>query len=912
MISGIDPNLLLGIYQARLLQSAARTSSTFATGADRQAFQIQKAIEPPWAPGFDRPSAEQERNRILAGRSVFGPQDPRFAKANSDNKNLFDLWTAVNRLKAVAEHAADKKTPISRLAGIDTKFQAGLREVNDFLVDAEFEKLSFLYGPKTKKVESGAFIPRAESIYETGTIHTGVFDDPVASLNGTERFSLTVDKFGTMTTVNFDLTEVTGVLNLDNLVAYFNGKLTAAGVVTQFERVKVGEPDDSGIILGNNFGLKLQGVSTEIVSFSSIDATPAAYIVGVSGQGEDAAGQIVKLSDLGSADPVAEFTHRLEATGETTTDEDGNVKIDAEALEILDSALDSTGALYVVGTAKGDLGGQVLQSDQDVFLAKYDSTGKLVFKRLLGARDDAAGFAVAVDGGDNVIVAGSVKGDLTKSAIGGGEDSFITKFNAAGVEQFTHQRAPVVNDAAFDIATGPAGEIYIVGKSSGAFSGNVTAQGGVDAYALGLDANGALIYERQFGTTGDDRATAIGVAADGNLVVASIENGNAVVRKLDAANQTAAPIWEVTLGALQFGGLADIAIDGANVYIAGHTANASLDAGGAATVATAHSGGDDGFVFKLTDNGLTASADFISYVGGAEEDRVSSVAASGGAVYVSGQTRSDLDGVLNGSTNAFASKLDAAGTLLWTHQYSGRAGISKAANIVIDPTGASPLDKLGLPTGGAITAIDRSVTANTSVRDGQYFYVAVDGGAKRKIIVEAGDSMRQLAFKVERVLLLNGEADVRRGDKGDLLRIKPAENVKIELIAGDGDFDALKGLGIAPGVLFDDGGFLAQQEQEEETGEEASSTFSLDITAAISLATRDGAEAAAQLLSDALNEIVRAHRDLNTDPALKAILDRNKKASGEVPAHLQSQLANFEAALQRLSSGPPPGAGLFI
>lgn len=911
IVTGIDPNLLLGVFNARIAQGVAR-SAPVASAAARQEFLTQRDIEPPWAPGFERPSAEQERNRILAGRSVFGPKDPRFSKANADNSKLFDLWTAVNRLKAVAEYAADAKTPETRLASVNDAFLAGLSEVNDFLVEAEFEELSFLYGPQTKKIESEAFIPRTENIYETGVVHSGAFDDPVASLAGNERFSLTVDKFGVQTTVDFDLTEVAGALNLDNLVAYFNGKLEAAGIVTRFERVKVGEPDESGIILGNNFGLKLQGVSTEIVSFSSIDATPAAYIVGVSGQGEDAAGQLVKLSDLGSADPALDFTRRLEAQGETTVDEDGNETTEALPLEILDSALDSKGALYVVGTAKGDLGGQVLQSDQDVFLAKYDSTGKLVYKRLLGAKDDAAGFAVAVDSSDNVIVAGSVKGDLTTSAIGGGEDSFITKFNAAGVEQFTYQRSPIANDAAFDIATGPADEIYIVGKTSGAFSGAVSSQGGVDGYALGLDANGARIYERQFGTASDDRATAIGVAADGNLVVASIENGDAVIRKLDAADQAAAPLWEVNLGALQFGALADLAIDGANIYVAGHTANTGLDAGGAAAIANAHSGGDDGFVFKLTDNGASASADFVSYIGGAAEDRVSGVSVSGGEIFVAGQTRSDLDGTLNGSTNAFASKLDGTGALLWTHQYTGRGGISKAANIVVDTTGSSVLDKLGLPTGVAISATDRSVTANTSVRDGQFFYVSVDGGAKRKVTVEAGDSLRQLAFKVERVLLLDGEADVRRGDDGDQLRIKPSVGVKIELIAGDGDFDALKGLGIRPGVIFDDGGILARQEREEESGEEEASNFSLDITADINLLTRDAADAAAKLLADALTEIVRAHRDLNTDPAIKAILEQNKRLNGEVPPFLQAQLANFQSGLQRLAAGPPPGTGLFV
>jgi hypothetical protein len=45
---------------------------------------------------------------------------------------------------------------------------------------------------------------------------------------------------------------------------------------------------------------------------------------------------------------------------------------------------------------------------------------------LLGATDHADGFAVATDSKGNVVVAGRVDAPLTQSAVGGGQDAFVT------------------------------------------------------------------------------------------------------------------------------------------------------------------------------------------------------------------------------------------------------------------------------------------------------------------------------------------------------------------------------------------------------------------------------------------------------------------------------------------------------
>jgi hypothetical protein len=78
----------------------------------------------------------------------------------------------------------------------------------------------------------------------------------------------------------------------------------------------------------------------------------------------------------------------------------------------------------------------------------------------------------------------------------------------------------------------------------------------------------------------------------------------------------------------------------------------------------------------------------------------------------------------------------------------------------------------------------------------------VDGGRKKKITIDDDETMRSLTFKLNAVLVLDGNSDVRRSANGDMLRIKPKEGVKIELFAGDDGRDALNGLGLPEGAII--------------------------------------------------------------------------------------------------------------
>ncbi|MEL7030209.1 MAG: hypothetical protein AAGL49_13620, partial [Pseudomonadota bacterium] len=102
------------------------------------------------------------------------------------------------------------------------------------------------------------------------------------------------------------------------------------------------------------------------------------------------------------------------------------------------------------------------------------------------------------------------------------------------------------------------------------------------------------------------------------------------------------------------------------------------------------------------------------------------------------------------------------------------------------------------------------------------------------------------------------------------------------------------------------------EEDESEADADELKSYVLGLAQTLSVATRSEAERTAQIVSDAMLEITKAYREINTDPALTALLNQQSRTNGPVPAYLTGQLSNYQAALSRLQGGSGGGiAGLF-
>lgn len=859
-----DFSVLEGYYQAKVQARASSATQTNAKNGPKDVVSFA-----PW----DQKSADatpiSKLRDALTARSFVDVRADSFNRLGVDqeHKKLFALYTALSRLQALASRASEDATPLAELAGLNRRFQLGYAEVAKYLADTTFNDLTLSFGKRESTMQSAFKVVRPPSQYTGPSIVSGAAANAIPGIAGNEVFTVSALKGGVTTDVTMDLTEISGDVSVSSIIAYMNGKMEAAGLSTRFRTTIF---DGKTASDAKRYGIGVQTTATEQISFAAAATKPAVYVAGVAGPSATQSGQLMKLTDEGTG-VSANFTAKIAPNAgvadvrATTTDVNGNV--------------------YVVGTVTGDMGAGIVQGDQDVYLRKYDAAGQLVWSRLLGSSDRASGFALASDADGNVAIAGKVTDRLTSTAIGGGDDTFVTKYDSEGREIFTRQIAPIMDDQANAIAFGADGSIYVAGQTKSAVAAGVAHGGGVDAYVMKLTSTGSFVYARQFGGADDDRATSIAVDGNGDIILGTVEAGEAKVRKLLSNDGTSPAVWEVSLGSLGQGQLSSIAVDGGSIYVAGSTDNAALTAGGQASIVAPHGGGSDGFVMKIADSGTTASADFISYIGTSGNDSVTGVAVAGGAVYVSGSTNGALNGgAAPSNTNGYVAKLDADGAQVWAHQYESAQGATSARAITVDAQGGSVLDKLGLPRGAIKFDESRLITASSTVRAGDHFYVKVNDGAAFKVTVSATDTMRSLTTRINSVMLLKGEAVLTRSG-GDGLKITAREGNKIELLRGGDGMDALAGLGLQPGTLDNtkDAAVAADAKKKD------INVFSLELQANASITDKTIAKTLALQLSTAMQIVQNAYLAIN--PAAR----NSAGASAQAAAAYKTLLAALGA-----------------
>ena len=913
-IIGLDMNVLTGWYQSKINTSLA--NSTALSGSRTSGTNSAKDVPTPWdVRDGSVQSLEDMRRSVLASGVYFNSGKSEFSNVDApdDHKALFDMYQGLKRMAAVAEEAMDKLTLDSRRTFLNSRLQDGVSQFQSFYDTLDLEGATLLSGEKVSKAESDIAINRGKSEYFTGTVHTGAFDAEVASLTGDVQFNIAVKKNGVTTNVAINLADMGATTrNLDNITAHINTEMEAAGMLTTFSRSKVGVADDKGIIPGSDYGFKISGILTEEVTFSAVAGEPAIYLAGTSGLGDKAGGQIVKLTDLALASPTTAYAERFDAEANVTEvaiaggeDDETHTKTEFNPLEILSSATAADGSMIVVGHTSTTTDGTIIKGEQDMVLAKYDSTGKQVWSRVLGASESASASSVTIGANGEIVVAGKVDGTLGKTTEFGGSDNFVASYDSSGVEQWIQRFGSTSDDQSHSVAVAADGTVYVAGDSKSGVGGAGYQGGATDGFVRAIDNTGTTLYTRNIGNTGDESVASISIANDGSLIVASDEDGSAVIRKFASGDGTSAAVWEQNLGNMGLGRIGDIAVDGTDIYIAG-----SAGAGFAPSAPiVGNAGGErDAFLVKLTD-GASATVDYTTFLGSTADETANSVSVSAGKVYIGGKTTGSLPGqTLQGDRDAFAAKFNGAdGAVEWVTQIGGREGVNEATGVSVVAGGDSILDSLGLPAGSLTYSDTRVVTDRSSAREGDHFYISVDGGRRKKITIDGDDTMRSLTFKINAALILDGNADVRRTGEGDKLRIAPKEGSKIELYAGADGQDLLKSLGMEPGSIIKTKSLV-----DGDSTSDGPKIFAMGMPTSFDLTTKEKAKEAFEAFQHAMTVVQRTYRDLTTPAALKDLLDGSKgKKGGTVPAYLTAQIANYSAGLERLNQGSSNG-GIFF
>ncbi len=354
-------------------------------------------------------------------------------------------------------------------------------------------------------------------------------------------------------------------------------------------------------------------------------------------------------------------------------------------------AADSAGNSYIAGATAGSFA-YTNQGGSDAFVAKYDSTGTLVWSRQLGTAAQDVAYGVAVDGSGNVFIAGYTEAAMYTNYYGG-LDVFLAKYDSSGTRQWIVQLGTAQDEAATGLAVDSSGNVYMAGYTTGALDG-VSNLGGQDAWAAEYDTNGNQVWLQQFGTPNDDVAFGVAVDSSGNVDVAGGTTG---------------------------------------------------------TMGTSSYGGEDSFVAQLTSSGTN----WIEQYGTSSDDCAYGVSVDpNGNVAMGGGTYGSLAWTNAGQMDAFVAEYSSAGKFNWSDQLgtptddvANAVAADPQGNVYITGSTTSPMyDRnyggqdiffAAYRSDGSRAFIDQMGTASTDIGNGAAF------GATNSIFV-AGQTNGQL------------------------------------------------------------------------------------------------------------------------------------------------------------------------
>ncbi len=389
--------------------------------------------------------------------------------------------------------------------------------------------------------------------------------------------------------------------------------------------------------------------------------------------------------------------------------------------------------------------GLVTNGREDVFIAKYDTDGNLLWLRGAGGPKDDVGIEVATDTAGSVYVAGRFEDSIRFDGVfypGFAEvDIFVVKYDKDGVLQWVRTYGASRDDRCRGLSVTPDGFVYLAGRYRLLTKfGPITlvAEGGAeDVYLAKLDQNGIIMWARTMGGPGRDFGEDVIVDSEGNayvtgsyfrfmgfegsdtvLVALGDEEGFLVKYDTDGNFQ-----WALNLGSEDRDYGESLAVDEFdNVHVVGSFAGTQFI--GNDTLVSL--GGLDMFLAKINPQGevlwtFAAGASVFNDVAwGVDYDK--------GNVLMTGWYRGNMlfgDQIVFGANNInfFAGKVNAAGKATWVTKLGNNNSLDIGRGISVDPAG-------DVYVGGAYQGTATyGTTTTTALGESDVLYAKLQGGA---------------------------------------------------------------------------------------------------------------------------------------------------------------------------------------
>ena len=855
--SGIYPIDLSGVYAAKSNPGGASTPKTVARMA-------------PWDANAPKSTTDKLASSALAATSLFAGGLGRGAGsgiAAKNDKELFLLHNAVEKLKALADVATTRTMSDSERAKFQARIERGLKEIESQAKSAGLEGATLLTGRKFTSLTTGSFGQTKPSSFSTQALANGDENTIPEQFAGAIKFDVKVATAAGDTIINVDLAEM-GVTTrtVGNVATYINTKLSAAGVEARFSREEVSKPSTikgGPATLQQKFKISIG--TSETLSFIPVvgETTDTAIYVAGAKTVNGVSQSVISRIDVSSANAVEQgaISNFSAANGGAsiramTRDVDGNV--------------------YFIADSSGQIGTSTPKDKSDVVLQKQDSTGRIIWSRALGSAAAANGFSLAVDIDGTVAVAGSVDGKIENSTnvSGEGVDSFIATFDADGHDLWFHQKGAAGTDKAVDLAFDASGNLLVLGQTTASISGS-SEIGGTDTYVQSFDVSGVLNYSKSIGTTGDDTAVSIKINGN-NAYVAWNETSGGHISNLDVAtgNFNAADFLASNNGLSRISAF-------------------SLDGNGNAVFAAANA--SSSIADQLRGFVLSSGAQVFAQDLAGNAIRALSVEGNSANIALEGPK---IETAANPS--AFQTLLKGYDTISGASTYSANVLGEISGNVAITSASAqaTSLQAVGLPQGELSFDNATSLTDLTGLRVGDFFYISSNGGAKRKISIAQDETMQSLVTKMNRFTSTYANTALLSRDGAKYLTMTPKAGAKVEISAGEGVANALKELGLDAGTA------IANATGANKS--KAPAVVALELPISVDLTDKVKAKSTADALDGVLRRIRLGYRAVSQDPTQVEL--RRLTAQGSNPSKANSaaisaynrQTAAMQDALYKL------------
>jgi len=321
------------------------------------------------------------------------------------------------------------------------------------------------------------------------------------------------------------------------------------------------------------------------------------------------------------------------------------------------------------GIATEDVYQEMNAGGDDIFLAKFNAEGDLVWATYFGGESDEGAAGIVVDTAGNIFISGwtlSTTGIATDDAWqetnAGEDDAFLAKFNNDGALLWATYYGGEAQDNMYG-----GGSLYYNGTSiymcgttwsetgiAPAITWQPELAGSSDAFWANFDSDGNLLSATYYGGPGEDRGIAISGYGNDSIYISGLTNSGSnmaiggVHQDELAGGEYDAFLTQFSsfgIWGTYFGGAGEeigeaLSCDATYVYMAGTTNSTDGIATSGAFQETA-GGGTDMFLAKFK---RTGSLEASTYFGGTGDDHLTSspsvAADGGGGVFIGGQTNS--------------------------------------------------------------------------------------------------------------------------------------------------------------------------------------------------------------------------------------------------------------------------------